>query len=536
MAQPLQKKSIWNKHFPTLLGLGVLIVALVGGIFLVGSSTDVFSPRATPETTPKNIQVSNHSDSGFTISFMTDSSVAGFIKYGTSPDDLSQQASDDRDQLTGTVGTFTTHHITLRGLQANTQYYYEVGTGSRNTFDNNGEPFNIQTFSRSGTATAAQTAYGTILGRSGSPATGALVFIKAPGIQTMSSLVKDSGSWAVPLSNARRADGSYADLTGLTQLEIEVQGTTSSDKLTHRVSMDATQPVATLTFGQALATTGDAVTGMQADTDSSSSAAASLATESGTVTGATASGTRELDTTVLPDQTLPEVAAGGLGDVITAASGIIDLQALDEASASGEPSTPQILTTTPIITGVATPNTRVTITVHSDSQIEQDVITDANGNFILDLSELEQSLEPGEHTVTYSYIDPATGQEVTGTHTFYVSGSAVALAQATGTTGTSPTPSASSGPFGSGNPYPVGGVPTPTASTSATPVATISATPKATSSSGITYPATGSGIPVSGSTGTTMALLIGGLFFLLTGTWSYYLAQKASEEENQYLI
>src|SRR5690606_12599373 len=102
---------------------------------------NVFSPRATPQTMPKNIQVTNLSDTGFSISFVTDEAVAGFIKYGTSPSDLSQQAGDDRDQLTGTVGTFMTHHITLRGLQPNTQYYYELGTGTSATFDNNGAPY-----------------------------------------------------------------------------------------------------------------------------------------------------------------------------------------------------------------------------------------------------------------------------------------------------------------------------------------------------------------------------------------------------------
>lgn len=524
MAVPSQKKSIWNRHIPTLLGLVVLVGALVAGIFLVSSSTDVFSPRATPQTTPKSIQVTNVSDSGFTISFITDEPVAGFVKYGTSPTDLSQQASDDRDQLTGTVGTFTTHHVTLRGLQANTQYYYELGTGSRDTFDNNGEPFSIQTFNRTGTPGAAQTAYGTILDEVGNPATGAMVYVSAPGIGMLSTLVKDSGSWAVPLSNARQTDGSYAEITSLGSLQLSVQGTAPTATLTHTVSLDQTQPVVTLTFGQTPPQT--------TATDQSDFSSPDPSAETTTEGTATQSSSIALTTT--------STSRGGLTDVINSTpgastDGVLDLVLLDQASASGTLSTPTLNTSTPVIKGTAAPLTKVTITVHSETFIEQEVITDENGNYVLDLTQLQQGLEPGPHTVTYSYIDPNTGQEVTATHNFYVAGSSELIAQAN--TGTSTT--STSGPFGSGNPYPVGGA--PTASSSATPSATTtasaSASPVATSSgqatgSGkVTYPATGSGIPVSGSTGTTVALVGGGLFFLLAGTWSYYLAQKAAEEE-----
>lgn len=531
----VQKKTIWNKHFPTVLGLGVLVVALVAGIILVGGNTNVFSPRATPQTTPKNIQLTNVGDSSFTVSFITDEAVAGFIKYGTQPGDLSQQASDDRDQLTGTVGTFTTHHITLRGLQPNTQYYYKIGTGTDNTFDNEGTAYSVQTFNRSGTPTAAQTAYGTILDASGSPAVGSVVYVNNDGIEPLSTLVKDSGSWAIPLSNARTADGSFADLSLVANLNLMVQGISANTTLTHQVPLSATQPVETLTFGQTPTLSG--------------STAASVAQTDPSVVGIPSDQTVATNSAVNPDDLsasgssqvsslLSRTAVantGGLGDVLDT-TGVIDLVKLEEASASGTPEVPALLTTTPVIKGVAAPRTKVTISVHSETQIEQEVITDENGEFILDLSELQQGLEPGDHTVTYSYIDPSTGQEVTKTHNFTVAGSAGLLAQAN--TGSTTNTTGNGGPYGSGNPFPVGGTPTPTASLSATPRATASAsasatpsaTPRATNS-GVTYPATGSGIPVSGSTGTTVALVLGGLLFLLAGSWSYYLAQKASEEE-----
>src|SRR5258708_6437487 len=110
----------WNqKRIPTLLGLGVLIVGLIAGIVFLGQGFGAFSPRATAQTTPKNIQISNITDNGFTVSFLTDDSTVSFVKYGTTATALNLQVSDDRDQISGTVSTYTTHYISLRELQPN---------------------------------------------------------------------------------------------------------------------------------------------------------------------------------------------------------------------------------------------------------------------------------------------------------------------------------------------------------------------------------------------------------------------------------
>src|SRR5258708_5179568 len=98
------KKTWSKKRIPTLIGLGVLVVGLVAGIVFLGQGFGAFSPRATAQTTPKNVQISNVSDSGFTVSFLTDDTAAAFIKYGITPGAMNSQVSDDRDQVSGTVG------------------------------------------------------------------------------------------------------------------------------------------------------------------------------------------------------------------------------------------------------------------------------------------------------------------------------------------------------------------------------------------------------------------------------------------------
>ncbi|HEX9817845.1 MAG TPA: hypothetical protein VGA89_03075, partial [Patescibacteria group bacterium] len=95
------KTPFAKRQIPTLLGLGILVVSLVAGVLVFGEGPGVFAPRATPETTPKNVRVTNLTDKSFTISFVTEEATSGFVKYGTQEGALRSQASDDRDQLSG---------------------------------------------------------------------------------------------------------------------------------------------------------------------------------------------------------------------------------------------------------------------------------------------------------------------------------------------------------------------------------------------------------------------------------------------------
>jgi cobalamin biosynthesis Mg chelatase CobN len=189
---------------------------------------------------------------------------------------------------------------------------------------------------------------------------------------------------------------------------------------------------------------------------------------------------------------------------------LIDLEASEEASQS-----PTVDTTQPKIIGKAAPNVTISIQVHSDAQIDQYIVADNEGNFELDISQLEQELESGEHTVTYSYEDPSTGETVTKTQTFYVSDTASKLAQAdTGEEEEASSEGTQDYPYSSSSPYPM--------------ESTDSG--EATDSGRTTQPSTESAVPVSGSVETTYALIFGGLFFILAGVWSWWIASNLEEE------
>lgn len=524
----LPKRSVWQKQFPTLIGIGILIAALVAGVFFIGEGPGVFAPRATPETTPQKVQLTNVTDTGFSVSFYTSDLTPGFVRYGTEAGTLSSQASDDRDQLSGTVGTFRLHHVTVRGLSPNTTYYYVIGTGSRATFDNNGAPFSVKTAQRGGAPSAAQTAYGTVRTAAGSPADGAIVYLTIPGAGPMSSLVKASGSWAIPLSNARTTDGAgFASLKDSDSVNLVVQGTAANDTAQLSVTVAQSQPVADISLGTGSGAAGTTSGSGAAATATGTTGSSAPATATTTPTTSSAAGLTGSLTTISP-ATGPTAASntgatsGALSELLGSASPTSSGAATpgySEAVVDVDATTSPVVTEPPKIIGTAAPAVTVVIEVHSETQITQQVTTQSDGSFVLDLGELAeaQNLEDGEHTITISYTDPTTGQKITKTQTFTLeSGQTTLLAQATGATGTSGTSSSktstsSSYPYSSSNPYSV------TSTSSAT---------KSSTSTRSGQVATTSALPQSGSVGTTFALVIGGLFFILAGGWSFWIAQE----------
>jgi hypothetical protein len=525
MQPTVDKSKLMKKRIPTMVGLGVLVIGLIVGVIFLGTGPGVFAPRATPETTPSQIKLTNVTDSGFTVSFFTAESTPGFVKYGTEVDAVKSQTGDDRDQLSGTVGSYQLHHITVRGLKPSTSYYYLIGTGTNASFDNNGAPFTVKTTEKGGAPSAAKTAYGNILSAAGNPVNGAIVYVSLPEVGEMSSLTKASGGWAIPLSNARTADGSgYAIITETDVLTVLVQGLTANETSNVTVSVAESQPVADITLGQNKVA--------EKTLDASDSATADLlgseATDSGSLEDTVAQfrdtladSSQSAKTFELADNLGVTKVSGGLDSL-----GVLDSSSSSSVAEASEEANVvldlqgingQVLDTqTPLIAGKAAPNVVVSIEVHSDTQITQQLTADENGYFSLDIEALKKNLEPGEHTATYSYVDPATGQTVTKTVTFTVEPKTTASTG--GTTQFTP--------YGSGNPYSLNSTNSGTATTSGT--ATNSANTTSTRSAVIS---TKSAIPVSGSVGTTMALVMGGIFFIMAGGWSYYLATQIDSKE-----
>jgi hypothetical protein len=509
------QKKFGQKQIPTLLGLAILVLSLIGGIWFIGEGAGVFAPRAAPQTTPKKVKITNVKENGFSISFATDEATAGFVKYGIDQNSLKSQASDDRDQVTGSVGQYTNHQITLRDLKPDTTYYYTLGTGSTPKYDNNGSPFITKTPKRLGAAAAAKTIYGTVTTADGTGVSGALVYASIPGVGALSSLTKDSGSWAIPLSTARTTDGSqYANVSANDAIQLTAQGIHGGEGAFASVTVGTAQPAAPLLIS---ATGGSTPTSTEADATGTTANVGTAETPSET-TPSDASASDQIQAQTQQEQVATQEPIDTTTNSTQQAQGDGNgLQALVQQNQQSQPTTDQassvpatdgktvnlkedtnqiVQTTQPVITGQAAPKVMLQIEIHSDTQITTQVTTDTTGQYSIDLSSLQQQLEPGTHTITISYLDPKTNKTVTETRTFVV-GEQASLAS-------------TSQPFGSGNPFTL-----ETPSPSPSPTASESAEPR------VSIPSSPSSKPVSGTTDTTFALILGGAFFVIAGAWSY---------------
>ncbi len=504
-----------KKKIPTLLGLLILIVSMVAGVLLFGNGTGLFAPRATPATTPQNIVVSNVTDKAFTVSFYTDEEIIASVKYGPSANNIKQQASDDRDQLSGVIKPYRLHHITVRGLEPNTSYYYSLSTGSNSSFDNNGAPYQITTASSLSNASPNnQTIYGTVAQMSGQPGEGAIVFVTPEGAGALSTLVKSSGSWAVSLANAFNLSlNAYPQVSEDTVLSIKVQGIDLNSVSNRVVNVASAQPVPEIIVGQEASEDREELLAEGFETSENSVDSEEM--ETNEVIQEEAS----TDANLAPNSQLENEWGEEEITALADSQRILDLNEVDEASTAQD----NVITSTqPIIKANLPPNVTVKIEIHSDTAIETIVETDADGNVEVDIASLKKNLSPGEHSVNYTYIDPGTGQEVSKSYNFTVSPPGSDIESETRPIASAQTNSDL--PHGTGDPY------LPVKDVTPTPVPTVEPIEEATASIRETVVSTQSGTYNAGSTFNTLSLLVIGLFFVATGTWSFFLAKQFSKD------
>lgn len=233
---------------PTLLALLFLLLGVGGGVVLIKRGPDWFA-GAGPEALPKQVKVTNLTESSFTVSWVTDGPTNGFILYGTSDPTLT--AADDREQLSAQPGTFLTHHITVKGLNPATNYFFRINSSGK-TFDNNGQPYKISTAPAiSGEVPANDVAYGIVVDQNGAPAEGVIVYLSLANASPLSALTKASGSWLIPLNLARTNDlANWApyDQEASTE-EIFAQGGVAGTATAVAVTK-YDSPLSTITLGQ----------------------------------------------------------------------------------------------------------------------------------------------------------------------------------------------------------------------------------------------------------------------------------------------
>ncbi len=231
---------IGPKKIPSLVGLG--IIALL--VFLVSrGSTSIFQilSNASKSIEPKSLQITNMSDTGFTVNWITSDPATGTVVVAG--DGLTAQSFfDDRDK-SGKQNAYTTHMIHVRDLQPNTPYSVSLIS--------NGVAYNTlpqlksirTTNSISQNKQALSPAYGTAKTADGKPAKGALVYLYFRTSQMLSTMVTDSGSWIMPLHQIHTASmDAYYSPQDLEPLMIKIQTELAETIITTTTEFDSPVP------------------------------------------------------------------------------------------------------------------------------------------------------------------------------------------------------------------------------------------------------------------------------------------------------
>ncbi len=439
--------SILNKRLPQSIGFLILAISLTT-IGWLSRNAILFGSKAAAANVPKDVKVSNISDSSFTVSYVTDDQEIGTVSFGKD-EKFGELALDVRDQTAKTPAPHRIHYITVSQLSPSTLYFFSITSGDTN-FLNDKTPYEVNTTAKMpDTASTQAPATGHVALEDGTIPLETLIYIDSDESQLLSSLIQPDGSYSVPLSTILKKDLSgYLSLDSTSKLKMTI---TNGD-FTSDVSFLAGQsdPIPAIILSK--------------DYDFAiSNSPLSPSNESGStvVTG------------------FPHISEA------PPLAPRIDTPQSEEKFTDQQPK----------FSGKALPNTDVEILIQSTQEVKTTVQSDAGGNWTY---RPDTALDPGTHTITIKSVD-ATGILQTLTQSFTVFAAGSQFTDPTGPVTITPTLQPTVGPTSeltqapTNSPAPTVEVPTPT-----TPVQ-LSQAPAIT-----TAP-----IPNSGSSSSLMVVAIG---------------------------
>ncbi len=226
-----------------MLGLVLLLAGVSLGVFFV-QRENIFNLTAAPSESPKEVRITNITDRGFSVSWLTDKPTNGFISYGKNN---STGTVVNQDSVQGQSSYI--HHVTVDNLEANTTYSLKIGFGKAGI--DKSKLFSVKSGSTLKNPSSTDIIFGTVVDAQNKPVTGSVVYLTAPGVTPLSATTDKQGKWTYIFSTARRTDlSAYATYDkNETLLEVFVQA--GNEKFSSaKIKTGAARPVPALTLGK----------------------------------------------------------------------------------------------------------------------------------------------------------------------------------------------------------------------------------------------------------------------------------------------
>jgi hypothetical protein len=233
------------QKIPTIIALFLLIV-IVGVVSTAVNTITTSSAQASASITPTGIRVTNITDKGFTVTWITPDPATGSITV--SDGKHSQTYSDDRDK-SGKMGKYITHSVSVREATPNTTHQVKLLSNGK-TILKDGKPFVVVTASETDPVQSGyEPAYGTVVTGENTPASGMLVYVTLEGSQELSSLAGPTGSWIIPLNMIRIQDLTKR-LKSTNRIDEQIRITNGKDEATATTDTLNDSPVPNIVIGK----------------------------------------------------------------------------------------------------------------------------------------------------------------------------------------------------------------------------------------------------------------------------------------------
>ncbi|MBI4058195.1 fibronectin type III domain-containing protein [Candidatus Gottesmanbacteria bacterium] len=203
-------------HIPTIIALIIMVFGFGSLIFLTENATSLLT-RASGDASPKEVTLSNITDTSFTISWVTDLPAVGLVKYRSREETLLSRAFYDIRDTEKSLSERQIHFVSASSLKPSTTYDISIVSGSKTFTDpryavTTGLPLPPPEHEIKPT-------YGTIRDSSDQPTEGVLVYTSFDGSQTLAVLSDTHGNWVLPLGTLRSQDGSRYFIPTKTDIE-----------------------------------------------------------------------------------------------------------------------------------------------------------------------------------------------------------------------------------------------------------------------------------------------------------------------------
>ena len=196
---------------PTVLGVFLLLMGIISGLLLINNN-QLLSTEASTKAVPKDVRISNITDSSFTVSWATDNQTDGRLLWGKG------KSINKQTQISSPKGF--THWVTVNDLTPLTTYIFKIE--NNNIHDNNGIPWQVTTGTKLDNISSF-TISGKVVTANGLEVNNALVYTTVSGSSLLSTTTNQKGNFSLDISKARNSSlDSFQGVDDNSMLEIFV--------------------------------------------------------------------------------------------------------------------------------------------------------------------------------------------------------------------------------------------------------------------------------------------------------------------------